>query len=514
MANIKASGLQNQPSVEECIDLGAENTPFFGRVFFPRAIRMDSPQFHYDICAAVEDPENEKVAVKVLRGGAKTTLARVILGKRVAYGISRTILVISATAEHSYETIKWLKHAIERNDIYARAFGLERGDKHTDPNNGEKYTWRDDKIQIWHKKLGMMITMVGTGIFGQSRGLNIEDFRPDFILLDDIQDEDNAKTPEQRKKVNERVYGAITNTLAPRSESPTATMLFLQTPLHKQDAIELARKDPEWTYIEVSCFDKRGESVWPERWSTVELLKKKQGFINRNQLSLWLKEWEVKVTDDELSYFANKWVEDHYFEVLPEAIPCIIAIDPTPPPKEADQMSNDGLKDLDDFVIRVICFQNGERWCPEWWKAKSPYPDEVMNQIFLMVRKWKPIAVGVETILFARTLKYELEKEQLKRRTFFRVEPIEDKRKKSIRIRQELTGLLSAGMLHLKKEDHDAIGEIQDYPDVSHDDHLDCLAIGEMTISQIGGDVLEGEYALVEEEEYAALGDWRGCPSV
>jgi hypothetical protein len=507
------NAMATQPTVEECIELGAADTCFFGRAFFPRAIRMDSPDFHHDICEAVENPDNEKVAVKVLRGGAKTTLARVIIGKRVAYAISKTILVISATAEHSYETIKWLKHAVERQDVYARSFGLERGDKHTDAANGEKYTWRDDKIQIYHKHTQQIITIVGTGIYGQSRGLNIEDYRPDFILLDDVVDEDNAKTPEQRKKVNDRIYGAISNTLAPKSESPTATMLFLQTPLHKQDAIELARHDPEWAYIEVPCFDRNGESVWPERWTTEELLKKKQGFINRNQLSLWLKEWEVRVTDDELSYFKNQWVEDNYFNVLPDALPCVLAIDPTPPPKEADQMSNEGLKDLDGFVIRVICFRNGERWCPEWWSAKSPYPDEVLNKIFEMVRRWKPIAVGVETILFARMLKYELEKEQLKRRTFFRVEPIEDKRKKSIRIRQELTGLLSAGMLHLMREDHDAISEIQDYPDVVHDDHLDCLAIGEMTIAQIGGDFIEGEFSEVEED-YEDMDDWRGCPGL
>lgn len=501
-------------SIEEAIQLGASNTPFFGRCFFPRAIRMDSPKFHYEICEAVENPDNEKVAVKVLRGGAKTTLARVILGKRIAYGISKTILIISATAEHSYETVKWLKHAVERQDVYARSFGLERGDKHTDPHNGEKYTWRDDKIQIYHKQMGAIITVVGTGIFGQSRGLNIEDFRPDFILLDDIVDEDNAKTPEQRKKVNDRVYGAIANTLAPRSEAPTATMLFLQTPLHKQDAIEKARHDPEWEYIEVSCFDGKGESVWPERWTTAELLKKKQGFINRNQLSLWLKEWEVKVTDDELSYFKNEWVEDHYFEVLPDGLPCIIAIDPTPPPADRDQMSQAIIdSDLDDFVIRVICFRGSERWYPEWWVAKSPYPEEIMNQLFLMVRKWKPIAVGVETILFARMLKYELEKEQLKRRTFFRVEPIEDKRKKSVRIRQELTGLLSGGMIHLMREDHGAISQIQDYPDVSHDDELDCMAIGEMTIAAIGGEFIEGDYSVVEEE-MEELGDWRSCPSL
>lgn len=507
------NAIADTPSVEECIQLGATDTCFFGRVFFPRAIRMDSPEFHYRICEAVEDPANEKVAVKVLRGGAKTTLARVIIAKRVAYAISKTILIVSETREHSIETVKWLKHAIERQDIYARSFNLERGDKHTDANNGEVYTWRDDKIQIYHQHTKQIITIVGVGIFGQSRGLNIEDYRPDFILLDDVVDEDNANTPEQRKKVNDRIYGAISNTLAPRSECPSATMLFVQTPLHKQDAIEMARLDPEWKYIEVSCFDAKGESVWPERWTTEVLLKKKQGFVNRNQLSLWLKEWEVRVTDDELSYFKNHWVEDNYYEVYPEGMAIFIGVDPTPPPAERDQLSQNSISDLDDFVITVIGCLKGAVYVLETWAAKSPYPEEVNNKLFQMVRRWKPIAVGVETILFARVLKYDIEKEQLKRRMFFRIEPIEDKRKKSIRIRQELTGLLSQGKLHLLREQHELIDQIQSYPDVSHDDYLDSLAIACMTTTPGLGDFIEGEFEELDDDD-DTFEDWRGCPGL
>ena len=505
-----SQGTRSSLSIEEAIIRCATDTPLFGQVFFPRASRMASPEFHYQICAAVEDPDNEKIAVKVLRGGAKTTVARILLGKRIAYAISRTMLIISETAEHSYETVKWLKHAVERKDIYARTFGLERGDKHTDPANGEKYTWRDDKIQVYHNQTRNIITIVGTGIFGQSRGLNIEDYRPDFILLDDIQDEDNSSTPEMRKKVEDRVYGAITNTLAPLSEAPNATILFLQTPLHKQDAIEKAKGDPEWKYIEVSCFAQRGESVWPERWSTQTLLKKKAGFVHRNQLSIWLKEWEVRVTDDELSFFPNHWIDDNYYTVYPEGMQIYISIDPTPPPKENNQLSSDMLTDLDDFVIMAFGILGKDVYVLETWVAKSPYPTEVANAIFTMVRTWKPIHVACETILFARTVKYDLEREQLSRRTFFQVKAIEDKRKKSLRIRQELTGLLSAGKIHLKREQTAMIEQIQSYPDVNHDDYPDCLAIGLMSLPRGWGEVIEGEYEEVDDDE--RLEDWRGCP--
>lgn len=507
-----AEGNTAKSTINEILEISIHNTPFFGSYFFPNAIRQDSPDFHYDICRAIEDPRNEKVAVKVFRGGAKTTLARVVCAKRIAFGLSRTILIVSETAEHSYETVKWLKHAVERQDVFARTFGLERGDRHTDEATGEKYSWRDDKIQIYHRTERKVITVVGTGIFGQSRGLNIEDFRPDFILLDDVVDEDNAKTPEQRKKVNERLYGAIANTLAPRSEAPTATMLFLQTPLHREDAIEKARLDPEWAYLEISCFDQRGESRWPARWSTAELMAKKQGFINRNQLSLWLREMEVKVTDEELSYFKNHWIMDNLFEVHPEQMTVYVSVDPTPPPKETEQLTSEAFKDLDDAVVMAVGIWRGDIYVLEAYGAKSPAPDELINKIFEFVVRWRPIKVGVETVLFARTVKWHLEKEQQKRRHFFRVEPIEDRRKKSLRIRQELTGLASAGKVHCRREQHDLIDQFCSYPDVGHDDYLDALAIAVMMMTPEDDDYLEGTYEDLTDLD--SLGDWRSCPGI
>lgn len=120
--------------------------------------------------------------------------------------------------------------------------------------------------------------------------------------------------------------------------------------------------------------------------------------------------------------------------------------------------------------------------------------------------------MACETILFARMLKYTIEAEMRRRRTYFRIEPIEDKRKKSVRIRQELTGLLSNGKMHLKRDQFALIEQLQDYPDVNHDDYIDCLSIGMMGTSPIDLDYIDGEFEEIEDMD--ALEDWRGCPGL
>lgn len=504
--------------IDEAIRLGAEDTVLFGQMFFPRAIRQDSPEFHHDICNKVEKSVKSKIAIKVFRGGAKTTLLRVICAKRISYALSRTILIISETAGHSEESVKWIKHAVERQDVWAQTFGLRRGDEFTNEETKERFTWRDDKIQVvctnFPDENGRptIITVVGTGIFGQSRGLNIEDFRPDFILLDDVIDEDNAKTPEQRRKVNERIYGAIANTLAPTSENPTARMVMVQTPLHREDAIEMARVDPEWDYLEISCFDERGESRWAARWTTKELREKKQGFINRNQLHVWLREMEVRITDDALAYFKPEWLTANYWTdaTLPpvESMTIYYGVDPTPPPKDTEQHSSLALSNLDDAVIIKIGVLRGHVYILDVYACKSPIPDELISQIFMMWRMGRGRKIGFESILFARVLKYYLEQRMVKERTFIPIEPIEDRRKKSDRIRQETTDLAFNGMLHSHPKFSTFNDQFLSYPDVTHDDHLDALAIALMCRDH--SDIIEGEYSVVED--YQSAIEWDGCP--
>ncbi len=506
-------------SFDELIQLSADDTILFGQTFFPRALRQGSPEFHYELCDKIDDPRYKKLAIKMFRGSGKTTLVKVICAKRISYAISRTIMIISETAEHAVESVKWLKHAVERQDKWARTFGLRRGDEFCMMDTGsERYTWRDDKIQIVctnfldENNRPLVITVLGTGIFGQSRGVNVEDYRPDFIILDDVIDEDNAKTPEQRRKVNERIYGAIANTLAPRSEAPTAKLVMVQTPLHREDAVEMARVDPEWDYLEVPCFKPNGTSAWEERFPLAELLASKQGFINRNMLSTWLREMEVRITDDALAYFKPDWLKANFWTdaTLPprESMSIYLGVDPTPPPKDSAQTGANANQSLDDAVIWVIGVCKGHVYLLDTYETKSPIPDEFIYKIIELYRRWRGKKIGFESILFARVLKYYLEQKMMKERCYMRVEPIEDKRKKSDRIRQSLTDLAFEGRLHSHPKFTVFNEQFYSYPDVSHDDSLYALSIALMARDL--DDIIEGEWEDVTEDDSSTY--LLGCP--
>ena len=117
-------------SAKEAVQLGATSLTLYGKLFFPKTFRQDSPKFHEDIGRALYNPENRQVAVEVFRDGAKTTLLRTFTSQRIAYGISRTILYVSASQGHSILSLRWIKRQVEHNKLWAQTFRLQIGRAH------------------------------------------------------------------------------------------------------------------------------------------------------------------------------------------------------------------------------------------------------------------------------------------------------------------------------------------------------------------------------------------------
>jgi hypothetical protein len=136
----------------------------------------------------------------------------------------------------------------------------------------------------------------------------------------------------------------------------------------------------------------------------------------------------------------------------------------------------------------------------------------LITKILEIAKRWRVRCIGFESILFARTTQYYLEQQMMINKAYYRIEAIEDKRAKSIRIRDGLTDLAFNGRLHFHKNQTSLHSEFLSYPDTEHDDGLDALSIALMCRSN--SDIIEGEWEeVIDPEEMALLEDWRGCPS-
>lgn len=476
---IEAPYLGSGPNANDVADLVDQymlDNELYCKTFFPRTCRQESAPFHRRMDDAMW-ARRRKVAIKVFRDGAKTARVRMFVSKRIAYGISRTILWISKSEGAALANISWLRTLVETGSHWAQFWGITKGK-----------TWSDDQIELVNTVLGVTITVIAVGIHGQIRGLNFEDYRPDLIVCDDIEDEKTVNTKEQIKKHSDLLHGTVMRGLASPTDNPDAMILIIQTPLDPDDAVETAfanqGPDPlsDWLCIEASCFetDEEGnlQSAWPAKFPLSFLLGEKQSYIKLNKLSVWLREMEVTVTSKETCFFVAEWLKKH--DALPSGPQfrwdeLVLFIDPA---------SSDSPT-ADFQAITLTGRAGGHAWLIAYNQSRGQDIEQSVTKFFdtwdlmlVLAKGFSTLKFGVEIIAYQRQLKRAIEKEMQRRRRYAYIEGVQDKREKSDVINQAFTPVASMGMYHCLNSHTEFITDFEKYPGIKKDDLIESAARG------------------------------------
>lgn len=465
-------------TLREIVELGAIDAELFNRTFFPKTFRQASPGFHRDITALLDDNTKRYCNIVVFRGGAKTTLLRSFVAKRISYGISRTILYIGKSQGHAARSLRWLRKQVEKNKFWADTFQLTPGDK-----------WTDEELNVRHGVEDEKMWVVGMGITGSVRGLNFDDYRPDLIILDDVINDENAATKEQRLKIEDLILGAIKESLAPASEAPEAKMVILQTPLDFDDFSQKALKDPQFTSKVYPCWSLETanlplefkESAWPARWTSETLRADYEAAVARNKLSVFAREKECRLITPETAMFRHEWVQ-FYGDEEEEKVPPFhemwieMAIDPVPPPSEKQIKQGLGKKDFEAFSVVG-------RWKNKFYVLKSVAnrghePNWTVATFFELCIRFRPRKIKVEAVAYQRTLVWLLKEAMKARGQYFVVEPVVDKREKMDRVSDSLAGPLSNRQVFFQRGQTNLLDQLTHAPNCGdHDDELDALSV-------------------------------------
>jgi len=477
-------------SVAELVKLCAVDNGLYERTFFSKTVRQSTPLFHREIDEALYS-DQRFVSIKVFRGGAKTTKLRLYASKKIAYGIAHTILFVSRTQDHASKSIEWLKRAVEFNKLWANVYGLRPGAK-----------WTGTDIEIVHGVDEYPIRVFAVGITGQVRGFNIDDYRPDLIIVDDADDEETTGTAEQLAKTSDLFFGALAKSLAPESEAPHAKMVHLQTPLTQGDLCDVASKDPQWLSLTFGCFDSNGESRWPERFSTKTLQNDKAAHIKRGQLALWMREMECEIVPKGGTSFVPENIR--YWDVLPDAATYIITIDP----------ASSANKSADDQVVMLSALWGSKIFVVDYTAEKGEMPEAVFITIQQWARRYQILGIWAESVSYQRVLAHLLENEMRRTRLFIPVHQYADRRQKSDRIIQTVGAATGYGLLYVRETHKKLLEQYYKYAPTykGHDDVIDALSIALDVSKELGlGETIEGEYTVEYERPRKAL-TFRNCP--
>lgn len=504
-------------SLPEVISLGAVDSMFFNRTWFPKTFRQEPALFHREIVDILDDDRHRYINLRICRDGAKTTLLRGYCAKRIAYGLSRTVLYVGLSEGKARQSVHWLKHQIETNRQYVNAFGLRPGRPFT-----------DGMLNLFHGVEQHPVWVLGFGVTGSVRGVNLDDYRPDLIVVDDVMDDENSATEEQREKIINRVLGALKESLAPASEAPHAKLVLLNTPQDFQDLSSEALKDSQFKSAVFGCWTRETENLsdidsqessWPVRYPSVILREEKKASIARNRYSIFAREKECKLITPEDCYFRAEWLR--FFgdgEKIPEPpmheMTRVMVIDPSPPPT-ALQLRK-GLKDKDYEALSVVGRWKSSYYVLETTSYRGHNPSWTISEFFRLANNYRPNKVLVEAVAYQATLAWLLREAMRKVGRYWFVEEFKDKRAKADRIHQGLQGPASESAFHVRRNQYQLISQFLHYPgkmpDENHEDVLETVAIGVEALSYGHVGDISDDYVDLIEDSIPMLKDYRGAP--
>jgi len=240
--------------------LGAISPQAFAEVYLKNNCSAPYSKMHLGMLKKllnITKKRRAKVAIAAPRGHAKSTIVSLVYVLWcVLYLKERLILIASNTTEQAIALLKDIKHQLRFNPLISSDFPEISHGKRPKP-------WRGNKIQLPN---GAMICAYGAG--QSPRGIKNDKDRPGLIIADDLENEEQVESEEQREKLHSWFNGTLLNT-----GHPDTNVIVIGTILNHNSLLANLvdpERTPGWdgkTYKAVEEFSDNPQ-LW-ERWSAI-----------------------------------------------------------------------------------------------------------------------------------------------------------------------------------------------------------------------------------------------------
>jgi len=344
--------------------------------------------FHPRWLRALADPNERRVAVIGFVGSGKTSCAAAaasLIMCRSAAGLTpeTPIIYCSASEAVAARFLRLVRSMIERG-IEAGVFPELRG----------RLRWTSTTCDLERSTSRLSLLRVA------GPGTRLLSLRGAVLVTDDAESAAEARFGSRDAKERKRSWRA--ETLSTRALNAASREWTIGSPFDKDDLLSETSRKPGWLCLPVPALDSTGESTWPARWPTRELMRVRAEVGE----SVWQRSYQLNAaaaaSDSLFSPFAidralrlgrgmksgdeyllwNDPRERRWYSPPVE----ILSVDPA--------FSTASSADFTGIVIATT-MPSGLRCVVETMELKVA-PRDLVNQIVRLAEMWKPKLTVIE----------------------------------------------------------------------------------------------------------------------
>lgn len=449
------------------------------------------PAFHMEmwgLCCT----SHPKVAIAAPRGHAKSTAIT------FAYALfllmtrrSQHMLIISSNEEIASAFLKDIKVELQENELLVEHFGIDS-------------FLKDQETEIIVRmKDGHKFRVIAKGAGQRMRGMKWERKRPDYVIADDMEDEELVANEIRRDKFKKWFLGAVLPITKEGGRiRVVGTIMHLDSLLENlmpppkdidtyQDGLRTYSKAKRaWKSIKYKAHNEDFSLVlWPQQFNKQKLIETRQQYAEIGQLDVYGQEYLNWPIDPSTAYFRRSDflpMEPQHFETKKTYY---VGVDMAISEKKRAARTAIVVGGMDSDGYLNIVDVRTDRWDGL----------EIINELFSVDSRWNPEVIRIEEENIARALGSVLYKEMDERQHYLPIQtgkPTKDKDQRA----QSIRARMRAGKVRFDKNAEwyaDFEEELCNYPKHPRVDQMDAFAWIGLTLEEM----VEPPTPKEEEEE-------------
>ena len=456
---------------------------YFVSHYFPHYVRSTSRSELHDylfktLPEILQDPKSVNMATAAPRGEAKSTLVSQLF---TLYCLvtqkKRYALIVMDSINQAYPMLESIKVELEFNQRLRIDFPEVAG---------QGRVWQATTILT---KANQKVEIAGSG--KKLRGLRHGAYRPDLVVLDDIENDEQVRSAEQRDKLHEWLKKTVLPLGVPGEK---LDVVYIGTILHYDSVLNRTLSSKAWKTAKFKALKKMPEdmALW-DKWEDFFLNEGEavaDAFYHANQAAMdkgsevsWaarplLALMKIRARDGHAT-FDSEYQNDplssddaifanaiKYWTELPSDLIYFGAVDPSLGKAGASR---------DPSAILVGGYQRatGKLYVVEA-QVKKRLPDLIIEDVIRFQQQYKCHRWFVETVQFQEFLKDELVKRSAQRGAPVPATAIKPNTDKMLRI-ESLQPHMVNGLILLHSTQATLIAQLRHFPKADHDDGPDAL---------------------------------------
>lgn len=371
---------------------------FCGQVLFPHAFHRPFDAPHRQIFDLLQNSDNPRKVVIAPRGVGKTTIDNLLVpAHRILFNDKKYIVPVGASAETAIEQSENLKNELLENEYIGQLFNIE--------SHSQTFSKTD-----WIVKVGDTPVKVRPKGAGQKlRGMKWGSYRPDLIVVDDLEDEESVMNEERRAALKRWFYGALMG-LVDRS-SKNWDIIVVGTLLHEDSLLmNLVEDKRNWDSVVLELCDDDLNSHFPNYADNKEIQELYQTYKDAGQLDVFAREYRSNPISTEDAVF-----QQSYFKYYEEKD---VKLDNNPAVENivlVDIARTTKVHSADSAIVGVAIDTRTEAVYVRDIDHGKFHPDEIYDKAIAMCQRLGAYRLGVEVTGLHEFITYPLRNELFRR---------------------------------------------------------------------------------------------------